>query len=72
MTHRLCPSCSVAAANADSSHLSGDDLVTVTHWLESVGLIVHVGQAEEPGYWDCAACGWTQIGDPAELWEPVT
>ena len=69
--YQLCPSCSVAAANADTSHLAPEDERRVTAWLEAAGLIVHIGTGDEPGYWSCNCCGWEQIGDQPELWEAV-
>ncbi|MBD0022548.1 hypothetical protein GII33_13905 [Gordonia pseudamarae] len=71
MIYRLCLSCSVVAANADTSHLDAEDELRVTAFLEAAGLLALVGEQDEAGYWDCDCCGWTQIGDPAQRWETM-
>lgn len=70
-TYKLCPSCSVVAANADTSHLDAEDELTVTAFLEAAGLLAHVREQDEAGYWDCDACDAVMLGDPAALWETM-
>lgn len=66
MFYSVCDSCAVVLENGDDSHISPDNLDTVTTNIDNMGLVVNIGTYENSGYWDCAVCEETVIGDGYE------
>lgn len=69
--YRVCDTCAAAIVNDDFSGMGAETEATVTAFVERVGYIVHVGEYENGGYWDCDACGETTIGD-GHTFEPLS
>jgi len=75
----VCDECTVGLANDDWSHLDyhheadeADEVMTrITAMLEILGWLVPVGDADEPGYFDCGVCGEIQCGG-GHLWKGLS
>ena len=62
-----CDSCAPGIVNDDWTHLDmnedADEMyASITGTLEVLGWLTHDGEADMPGYFDCAVCNETQCG----------
>lgn len=57
----VCDSCSVVLANDDDSHISDEDISTVTATVEAMGWVTYGGEFDG-GYFRCYVCGYDEIG----------
>jgi hypothetical protein len=62
-----CDSCAPGIVNDDWTHLdmnedADETYASITGTLEVLGLLTPEGEADMPGYFDCAVCNETQCG----------
>ena len=68
--HTLCDTCTPGVINDDWTHLDGlylqedanNMMDRITSVLELLGWLTYVGDANQPGYFDCDLCWETQCG----------
>ena len=62
-----CDQCAVGAVNDDWTHLdmnedADETYAAITGTIELLGWLTHEGEADKPGYFDCALCNEIQCG----------
>lgn len=60
VTYLTCTACSVVLATGDDSHISDEDIFTVTATIEAMGPVTQ-GNALSGEYFRCAVCGYDDI-----------